>query len=176
MTLAFTEFTNNVTTDSSTYKVQGDGIFDDMMESITAHIKSQYDSGAINGVDYAKVYLGAMQSVIQTAAKIYLETQIQIDTSALLQAQKLLVDKQVIESISKNLLLEAQKTTEDKKDDLITAQTLGFKVDAKQKVLAKTLETWAIYYSVNKTGAAPTIVNEAKTSALYEDILNDLPA
>jgi hypothetical protein len=265
MTLAFTEFTNNVATDGTTFAVTGSGIFDNMMETITAHIKSQYTAGAISNVDYANVYLGAMQAAIQTSAKIYLETQIQIDQSAMLQSQKLLVDKQVEETTSKitldtkqgvlidkqveqgsskiaietkqgllvdkqveegsskisldtkqglmidkqieegtakialtgkqgllvdkqvlegaakitllgsqNLLMQSQKVTEDKKDDLIVAQTLGFKVDSKQKVLAKALETWAIYYSVIKTGDPPSTTVEANTKNLYNSIMTDV--
>ena len=146
MTLAFTEFTNNTSLDSTTSEITGDGIFDNLMEALTLHIKSQYNKGAINSVDYATVYLGAMQTAVQTTAKIYLESQIQIDQSALLQAQKLLIDKQIVESTNKNNLILAQIATEQKKDDLVAAQTLGFRVDAKQKVLAKCLETAAIYY------------------------------
>ncbi len=72
MALDFKGFTDNVATDCE-YKVTGDGIFDDMMETFTAHVKAQYASGAISNVDFATVYLGGMQTAMTTSAKIFLE-------------------------------------------------------------------------------------------------------
>ena len=51
--------TNNVIT--------GSGVFDDLMESVTAHLEAQFQLGRITGTDFATVYLGAMQSALQAS-------------------------------------------------------------------------------------------------------------
>ena len=44
--------TNNVIT--------GTGVFDDLMESVTAHLEAQFQLGRITGTDFATVYLGCL--------------------------------------------------------------------------------------------------------------------
>lgn len=170
---AFTLFTDGVSTDAE-FKVTGTGIFDDMMEAVTAHVDAQFDKGSITGTQYSEVYLGALQTVLQTSAKIFLETQLADDQSAQVQAQTRLVEQQILESTAKTALINSQKVTEDLKDDLVAAQTLGFKTDAKQKVLSKMLETWAIYYSVAKSGNPPNSANTIEIDELKDAILADL--
>ena len=51
--------TNNVVT--------GTGVFDDLMESVTAHLEAQFQLGRITGTDFATVYLGAIQSALQAS-------------------------------------------------------------------------------------------------------------
>jgi hypothetical protein len=171
----FNLFTNNVSTsEDESFTVTGTGIFDKMMESVTTHITAEFDRGSITGTERATVYLGALQSVLQTSAKIFLESQLADDQSAQVQAQTSLLGKQLLEVEAKTALIDSQKTTEDLKDELVQAQTLGFKTDAKQKLYAKQLETWAIYYSVAKSGSPPTSANTVSIDAMHADIISDL--
>lgn len=174
MPLDINEFTHCLTTDVSDYTLTGEGIFDKTMESVTKHIKAQYDSGALTGSDYSTVYLGALQTALQTSAKIFLEYQLAEDQSNLVKEQKNLVTQQILESTAKTALIESQKATEDLKSALVEAQTLGFKTDAKQKVLAKMLETWAIYFSVAQSGQPPDSALSTAIDDLRADILADL--
>ena len=172
--LDFDLFTKDVSVNETTYQVTGTGIFDKMMEAVTTHITSEFDKGAITGTERATVYLGALQTVLQTSAKVFLESELVDNQSEQILAQTQLVQKQILESTAKTALINSQKTTEDLKDELVSAQTLGFKTDAKQKVFAKMLETWAIYYSVAKAGNPPNSANTTAIDALQADILADL--
>ena len=86
MAISVTDFTNNVVT-SPNFEVTGDGVFDDIMGSVTTHIQAQYDSGKISGTEYATVYLGAMQSAMQTALKLLLERDLVTSKTALIDRQ-----------------------------------------------------------------------------------------
>ena len=172
MALLFTDYTDNVVADSD-YKVTGDGMFDDLMESFTVHVDSQFCNSRLSGDQYAQVYLGGLQEVMKTSAKIFLEKDIADKQQELIDAQILLVEQQVLESVAKTELLEAQALTEAAKLLLVEAQTLGFQIDAKQKLYAKTMETFAVYESVNKVGSLPPAIENANMTTLFND-LNDL--
>lgn len=45
--------------------VAGSGVFDFLMKATTAHLDSQFEKGRITGGDYAKVYLGSVQTAMQ---------------------------------------------------------------------------------------------------------------
>ena len=47
--------------------VGGSGVFDEMMKAVTAHLTEQFEKNRITGGDYAKVYLGSIQTTMQQA-------------------------------------------------------------------------------------------------------------
>lgn len=60
----------------------GTGVFDKLMEAVNAQIESQYLNNRITGSDYANVYLGGMQAVLQQSMQFVLQeqlTEVQID-------------------------------------------------------------------------------------------------
>jgi len=119
--IPFTNFTQNVTADTNNV-VTGNGVFDDMMETINKHIDAQYKLGRIKGPDYSTVYLGAMQSAVAESMRFVLQQQI----------------------------AEKQTDSEAAKVVLITRQTQGFDDDAKNKLLKQLLDSWSVAYSVAK--------------------------
>ena len=68
MTITIASLTTNVVT-SATYVVTGDGVLDDIMETVNAHLDAQFKLGRITGTDYATVYLGAMQAAVTQAVQ-----------------------------------------------------------------------------------------------------------
>ena len=52
---------------------EGNGIFDKLIHAVNQNIKIQFDSGRIAGTDYASVYLGSLQSTLQTALQLEIE-------------------------------------------------------------------------------------------------------
>ena len=68
MTITIASLTTNVAT-SATYVVTGDGVLDDIMETVNAHLDAQFKLGRITGTDYATVYLGAMQAAVTQAVQ-----------------------------------------------------------------------------------------------------------
>ena len=63
MTLTIGSLTASATL-SAANVVTGTGIFDDLMETAQLHLDAQFNLGRITSVDYAKVYLGLVQSVL----------------------------------------------------------------------------------------------------------------
>lgn len=62
----------------------------------------------------------------------------------------------------------------ERKDELITAQTLGFKTDAKNKLLKVMHEGYAVNLSIAGRGDVPEANQDAAIDQLAQDILNDL--
>lgn len=56
----------------TTTLVNGDGVFDKLMTSISNHLKGEFEKNRITGNDYSKVYLGAIESSIASAVQFLL--------------------------------------------------------------------------------------------------------
>lgn len=54
----------------------GTGVFDKLMEAVNTQIESQYLNNRITGSDYANVYLGGMQAVLQQSMQYVLQEQL----------------------------------------------------------------------------------------------------
>lgn len=147
MSLEFTDVINN------TPAVNSSGHFYELMTSINAYIKKEYESGRLSGAQYAEVYLGMMQSALQQSIQYALQ-------SSLVSEQLELVIAQTLSEGSQKLVLDAQK-------DLYAAQKQGFvdktKIDS-AKVVA---DTYAVQAGIN--GSAPSMFDPtAITSRLPE--------
>jgi len=55
--------------------VDGDGVFDRLMQSVKLHLAEEYNAQRITGADYTQVYLGAISAVLQTATQFLLNEQ-----------------------------------------------------------------------------------------------------
>jgi len=80
--IQLTDLTNGeVVTDADGYSWSGTGVFDVLMNAVNGNIKIQYDEGRIKDSDYARVYLGSLQSTIGAAMQ-YLLTEKQQEAQA----------------------------------------------------------------------------------------------
>ena len=52
------------------------GVFDVLMSAVNTHINNQYEAGRINGNDYANVYLGSVQAVLQQSVQYVLQEKV----------------------------------------------------------------------------------------------------
>lgn len=108
---------NNLT--NATDGDDGTGVFDQLMVAVENHIEEQYDSGRITGTDFATVYLGAVQSVLQQSMSFLLEEQKADKEADLLQAK---IDSEVKNSEAGGVIdLQKQKLQEE--IDLVIAKT-----------------------------------------------------
>lgn len=80
----------------------GTGVFDKLMEAVNKNIESQYLKGRITGVNYAEVYLGAIQSVIAQSAQYILQEKVTEANVDNLISQNELTNIQMIEAKAKN--------------------------------------------------------------------------
>ncbi len=108
-----TNLTNSTDTD------EGNGVFDLLIQAVERHIEGQFDEGRITGTDFATVYLGSMQTVLQQSIQ-FLLTEQEADKKADLIAEQI-VSEQKKNEAGGLIDLEKQKVQEG--IDLIIAQT-----------------------------------------------------
>lgn len=172
MPLSISNLTSNVVT-SATFEVTGDGVFDDLMEVVNAHLDAQFKLGRITGTDYATVYLGALQSTIQNAVT-YLLGQEKTNAESALLAQKAITEWAQTEQ-STNVSPTADSIL-GKQATLYGEQAKGFKWNADQKYLKTLLDAWSINISTAGVAATGiTAINETGTGNINTQIANAEP-
>jgi hypothetical protein len=83
-------------------EVAGNGIFDELMRTVKAHVHLELSQGRITEQAYSQVYLGALQNVLQVATQYSL----QFETT---NKQSLLMDEQIAQAVIQKELLVIQK-------------------------------------------------------------------
>ena len=147
----------------------GSGIFDKLMIAVNGNIKVQFDNGHINTADYANVYLGALQSAIQSSMDFLLKEKLteeqitvsQADTTmkqsrntadiGLIEKQESMVVAQTTTEASNNTVKINQAALLTKQGLLVERQKAGFDDDAKGKLLKQVMDSWAVGFSVSQT-------------------------
>lgn len=118
-----------VLTDLTQASINGTGVFDTLMRAVREHLENEFKLGRIKGPEYSTVYLGSLDSVLQTSLnfvatskKIALEADLLAQQVLSLQAEVSLKAKQ-IELADKELLIAAQKLTlASREADIATAK------------------------------------------------------
>ena len=64
-------------TDVTTGVIDGDGVLDKLLSTMTEHLTAQYEKRRITGVEYATLYLGAYQATLQQALALTLAKETQ---------------------------------------------------------------------------------------------------
>jgi hypothetical protein len=114
-----TEITLN---DLTTGTLGGAGVFDKLMASTKAHLDDQFLEGRIKGAEYATVYLGQVQQVLQTSVAFLAQRQ-KIGLEAELLAKQIeLTQAQVEQAQAQTALLGAQKDNEILQGKVLVAQ------------------------------------------------------
>lgn len=101
----------------------GTGVFDELMRATEAHIQHEYSKGRIKGTDYATVYLGAMQAVMDRSLQFLLQQQ-RTDLEAQLM-QEQIATEQINQRIREQELLNLQAQESQTK-----AQTANLEAEA----------------------------------------------
>ena len=172
MPLTIADLTAGVSTDAS-YVVTGTGIFDDMMETVNAHLAAQFNLGRITGSDYATVYLTAMQATVQQAVAYTIgQAKTNAETSLLFQKEVTefaQTDKSTKVAPSATSIMGAAAS-------LSAEQAKGFKWNADQKYLKTILDAWSINISTAGVAATGvTAINETGTGNINTQISNAEP-
>lgn len=97
-------------------KIDGNGVFDELMKSVKAHLKEEYDSQRIRGSEYTQVYIASIQAAMQQSIEWYLGAEIA-------KNQALLLEKQIEGQEKQNELLAEQKEQLIAQTELIRVQT-----------------------------------------------------
>lgn len=156
----------------------GVGVFDVLMRSVKAQLDAEYQANRIKGSEYATVYLGSLQAVLQTSLQMVLaqeKTNLEIQV---LEKELLLRDQQVTRTNKEIEVLEQKRLTElaqvestgvdadsiiGRQKSLYLAQSEGFARDAEHKATQLLLNTWNIRRTTDE-----------KTLATEENKLHDV--
>lgn len=137
-----TEATPIVLPDLTTATVDGAGVFDTLMRAHKAHLEQEFTKGRIKGPEYATVYLGGLEAILNAAVSFLLQKDKVAAEIALTNAQKDLVEQQTANAVAEGLnipkqgaLLDAQVCEAQAQFDLLVETKL-------KTVEEKTLLTW----------------------------------
>jgi len=172
MAITIANLTASVAT-SSANVVTGTGVFDDMMETVNAHMAAQFNLGRITGSDYATVYLTAIQATVQHAVAYTIGMQ---KGNA---EESLLLQKEITEFAQTEKTTKVAPTTTSvagRANNLSSEQAKGFQWNADQKYLKTLLDAWAVNIStagVASTGV--TALNVSGTGNINTQITNAEP-
>ena len=86
----------------------GTGAFDVLMRALKEHLDTEYKASRISGSDYANVYLGGLNQVMQTALAFVLQSQKAGLEAELIAKQIELVNQQRINAEVEMKVLQAQ--------------------------------------------------------------------
>lgn len=120
--------------------VNGDGVFDKLMTSVTTHVERQYSNSRITGADYANVYLGSLTTVLNQSSAFLLQ-------SEQLNKQLLLLDEQIANVQANTELVNVQKE----------------KIEADTAISVKQLEV--LQAQIEQSNASTQLTNQQKTNA-----------
>ena len=111
--------------------LDGTGVFDVLMRANKAHLESEYQTNRIKGPEYATVYLGPLESVMQTSLQFLLNKDKSDLEAQLIQAQieKVnaeidLVKQQTANAVIEAEVLRAQKCKLDAEFDVLLQSKL----------------------------------------------------
>jgi hypothetical protein len=156
------------------------GFFVELMTSINAYVKGEFNSGRITGTEYATVYLGAMQSAIAQAVQYASQKATSDAQAALLTAQKAQVEaetnKVVVEisnATKQGTILDKQALELDKDITLKDAQILQInteisKANAETAILVEKLRGET--YTVDHLMPAQLDESTAKVASIHTEI------
>ncbi len=103
--------------------IDGEGIFDKLMQAIDIRLDKQFNLQRITGPDYASVYLGAMQGALQQSIAFALGKEQADKQAELLVEQALLTGQQTIVAQGQASKLGSEKSLLDQKTFTEQAQT-----------------------------------------------------
>ena len=172
MAISIGNLTANVATDADNV-VTGTGIFDDMMETVNAHMAAQFNLGRITGSDYAQVYLTAMQATVQQAVAYTLGKH-KANAEVNLLFQKEISEFAQTDQTTK--VAPSATSVLGRAANLSNEQAKGFKWNADQKYLKTILDAWAINISTAGVAATGVVaINETGTGNVNTQITNAEP-
>ena len=145
--------------------IDGNGVFDVLMRTVNAHLQKEWTANRLKGTEYSTVYLGALESTMNTSlqfllAKDKLNAEVAILEQQLVNLkveeinatkQGLLLDKQIADLVAATALKAQQKA--NLVDELLTnAQQRSNLVTEQARIAAQTAQINAETLNVPKQG------------------------
>ena len=106
---------NPVTVADLTTAIDGQGVFDVLMQTSKAHLQQEFDQNRIKGSEFSTVYLGALQQVMATSLQFLLqktaanqEALIRAKQLALMDTQLATAEQQLLQAVAQTAQIQAQ--------------------------------------------------------------------
>lgn len=186
MTVILTPITLPQLTEATT---TGSGVFDVLMKATKAHLEQEFTQGRIKGAEYATVYLGSLEAVMQNALQFLLQKdkvaldaelvkqQVELAKADLLikqvelektRAELTILEKTVLKTGAEVALLTAQADTERAKLPLMAAQVDRERANITMVVAQEAMER----ARTAMTGAQTSLINaQTANEALQGKVL-----
>jgi hypothetical protein len=150
----------------------GTGMFDVLMNAVNKNIETQFNKGRITGAQYAEVYLGGLQAVLQQSIAYALDADVkaaQVDSVTTDTAVKLrdMTEKE-LSGAKQREVLESQKA-------LYTRQKESFDDNKFQKVLETQIAYHQMTYADNPTPIVPDMILNNAVMDVFNKILTNQP-
>ncbi len=94
--------------DLTSATISGNGVFDVLMRANKVHLEEEFSKGRIKGPEYATVYLGSLDTVMNAALQFLLQKDKISLESQLLEQQVLVAQQAVLKSQQEVLQIQAQ--------------------------------------------------------------------
>ena len=185
VTVSITEAIN--ISDVTTGVIDGTGVLDKLLTTMTAHLTAQYEKRRITGVEYATLYLGAYQATLQQALTLTLAKETQayeiknLDWEAKLkEAQYNLAVKQ-LEIAAYELGVKAPVEVDNltKQGNILTAEATQKAKDLEISTYELSTKLPIEVANLTKQGlsiVAETSLKDVQTSTATYVLANQLPA
>ena len=98
--------------------IDGNGVFDVLMRTVNAHLQKEWTANRLKGTEYSTVYLGALESTMNTSLQFLLAKDKLNAELAILEQQLVNLKVEEINATKQGLLLDKQL------DDLVAATAL----------------------------------------------------
>jgi hypothetical protein len=159
----------------TTKKLNGTGVFDELMSTMDVRLLEEYGKGRIHGADYSKVYLGSMTAITQQSIAFLLGRQNADKQAELIAAQILGILADIKKTEAEILFLESQKEKIDAEIRLIEQQIKISEQQAKNIVYeGEKLQAETRLIDQNATNAKAThtlILNQQAKVAMETQVL-----
>ena len=109
--------------------LEGTGVFDVLMRANKAHLEAEFSKNRIKGPEYSTVYLGALESVMQTALQFLLQKDRNLLEAQLLEQQILIAQQEVLKAQAEVALVNAQIAKMERDDALVAQQILNLQAE-----------------------------------------------
>lgn len=158
----------------TTKAVDGTGVFDVLMQAVTAHLEKEHKANRITGGDYAKVYLGSVTQVLDQGTRFLLSRdRAQLENLQLQEAVKLAQAQRI------RALVEAQ--TARGQLQLVQVELVNSKLKAHTSINEFALSKMALvtgYNGILSSEAQMNLVNEqveVQRAQTWDTHLNGTP-
>jgi hypothetical protein len=151
--------------------LDGNGLFDLLMRSVKTHLDDQYTKGRIKGPEYAEVYLGTLQTILQNATGFLLERDLKDLERQILEVklQQALLEKDKV--AAEILLVNAQVTLAEAEKLKVDADILRINAQtdlAEQQAANLALEAANIPKIGAKLDAETLLIGQQKSNLAAE--------